>query len=103
MTHPAIVIVAYQGLQPLDAIGPYEVFAGASRVVARDGVAAATTPVMIIGLDTASAPPAIRVPALLLGSAAYGLALAWAGVRVAAGEAEVKLPELCQTAIQSTP
>jgi transcriptional regulator GlxA family with amidase domain len=37
VTHPAIVIVAYQGLQPLDAIGPHEVFAGASRVVARDG------------------------------------------------------------------
>jgi transcriptional regulator GlxA family with amidase domain len=35
--HPTIVIVAYPGLQPLDAIGPHEVFAGASRVVARDG------------------------------------------------------------------
>jgi ABC-2 type transport system permease protein len=67
------------------------------------GVAAATAPVIIIGLDTTAAPAAIRVPALLLGSAAYGLALAWAGVRVAAGEAEAKLPELCQIAIRSTP
>jgi ABC-2 type transport system permease protein len=67
------------------------------------GVAAATAPVIIIGLTTSTAPGAIRGPALLLGSAAYGLALAWAGVRVAAGEAEAKLPELCQIAIRSTP
>jgi ABC-2 type transport system permease protein len=87
-------------LQPAEGYGAYGVASAFGNII---GVAAATTPVMIIGLDTASAPPAIRVPALLLGSAAYGLALAWAGVRVAAGEAEVKLPELCQTAIQSTP
>jgi ABC-2 type transport system permease protein len=67
------------------------------------GVAAATAPVIIIGLATSTAPAAIRAPALLLGSAAYGLALAWAGLRVAAGEAEAKLPELCQIAIRSTP
>jgi hypothetical protein len=59
--------------------------------------------VIIIGLATGTAPAAIRAPALLLGAAAYGLALAWAGVRVAAGEAEAKLPELCQIAIRSTP
>jgi ABC-2 type transport system permease protein len=67
------------------------------------GVAAATAPVIIIGVATSAAPAAIRAPALLLGSAAYGLALAWAGLRVAAGEAEAKLPELCQIAISSTP
>jgi hypothetical protein len=37
----------------------------------------------------------------VLGSAAYGLALAWAGVRGAAKLAEQKLPELAQIAIQS--
>jgi ABC-2 type transport system permease protein len=67
------------------------------------GVAAAVTPVIIIGVDTMHAAGPVRAPALLLGSAAYGLALAWAGVRVAAGEAEAKLPELCQIAIRSTP
>jgi hypothetical protein len=38
---------------------------------------------------------------LVLGGAAYGLALAWAGVRGAAITAEQKLPELTQIAIQS--
>jgi len=38
---------------------------------------------------------------LVLGAAAYGLALAWGGVRAAANLAEQKLPELAQIAIQS--
>ncbi|HEY5025002.1 MAG TPA: DJ-1/PfpI family protein [Acidimicrobiales bacterium] len=33
MKQRAVVIVAYPGVQPLDAVGPYEVFAGATRVV----------------------------------------------------------------------
>ena len=41
------------------------------------------------------------MPVLVLGGAAYGLALAWAGVRGAANLAEQKLPELTQIAIQS--
>ena len=45
---------------------------------------------------------AIRAPVLTVCAAAYGLALAWAGVQIAAREAEAKLPELCQTAIRST-
>ena len=32
-----VVIVAYHGLQPLDAVGPYEVFAGAGRAAAALG------------------------------------------------------------------
>jgi len=39
---------------------------------------------------------------LVLGGAAYGLALAWGGVRAAANMAEPKLPELAQIAIQSS-
>jgi ABC-2 type transport system permease protein len=38
---------------------------------------------------------------LLLCAAGYGLALASAGVRLAARAAEGKLPELCQIAIRS--
>jgi hypothetical protein len=41
------------------------------------------------------------MPVLVLGGAAYGLALTWAGVRGAANLAEQKLPELAQIAIQS--
>src|SRR5271163_1490684 len=32
-----VVIVAFDGLQPLDAVGPHEVFAGASRAAAALG------------------------------------------------------------------
>jgi len=41
------------------------------------------------------------MPVLVLGAAAYGLALTWGGVRAAASLAEPKLPELSQIAIQS--
>ncbi len=51
---------------------------------------------------TSTAPAAVRTPALLVCSAAYGLALAWAGVQIEAREAEGRLPELCQTAVRST-
>jgi hypothetical protein len=44
----------------------------------------------------------VRTPALIICSATYGLALAWAGVQIAAREAEGRLPELCQIAVQST-
>jgi hypothetical protein len=66
------------------------------------GVGLAVTPAILAVVFTQSAPAAIRLPVLVLGGAAYGLALAWAGVRGAANVAERKLPELAQTAIQST-
>jgi ABC-2 type transport system permease protein len=66
------------------------------------GVAAAATPVILAAAFTSTAPAAVRTPALIICSAAYGLALAWAGVQIAAREAETRLPELCQTAIRST-
>jgi hypothetical protein len=66
------------------------------------GVAVAATPVILAAAFTSTAPAAVRTPALIICSAAYGLALAWAGVRIAAREAEARLPELCQTAIRST-
>jgi hypothetical protein len=52
---------------------------------------------------TSTGPAAVRIPALAACAAAYGLALAWAGVRIAARAAEGKLPELCQVAIRSRP
>jgi len=65
------------------------------------GVAIAVTPVIVAIVLTSRDPAAIRMPALVLCGAAYGLALAWAGVRIAARAAEEKLPELCQIAISS--
>ncbi len=66
------------------------------------GVAVAVTPVIVVAAYTSTAPAAVRTPALIICSAAYGLALAWAGVQIAAREAEARLPELCQIAVRST-
>jgi len=65
------------------------------------GVGAAVTPVILAAVFTRTDPAAIWMPVLVLGGAAYGLALTWAGVRGAASIAEQKLPELAQIAIQS--
>jgi len=64
-------------------------------------VAVAVTPVIVAAAVTGSAPAVVRMPLLVLLAAAYGLALAWAGMRIAASAAERKLPELCQIAISS--
>jgi ABC-2 type transport system permease protein len=65
------------------------------------GVAALTSPVVIAALLTNADPAAVRMPVLVACAAAYGLALAWAGVRIAASAAVDRLPELCQVAIRS--
>ena len=56
---------------------------------------------IVAAVLTAGAPLAIRAPVLTVCAAAYGLALAWAGVRIAAAAGEDKLPELCQIAMAS--
>ena len=65
------------------------------------GVAIAAIPVIIATELTNADPATVRMPVLLLCAAAYGLALAWAGVRIAASAAEDRLPELCQVAMRS--
>ena len=65
------------------------------------GVAVAVTPVILAAAFTGTAPAAVRTPALIICSAAYGLALAWAGVHLAAREAQGRLPELCQIAVRT--
>jgi hypothetical protein len=60
------------------------------------------TPVIVAAALTSSDQPTIRIPVLIVCSAAYGLALVQVGVRIAAREAERRLPELCQIAIRST-
>jgi ABC-2 type transport system permease protein len=72
-----------------------------SQLITMLGVGVAVTPVILAAVFTRTAPAAIWLPVLVLGGAAYGLALAWAGVRGAANLAEQKLPELAQIAVQS--
>jgi ABC-2 type transport system permease protein len=78
---------------------------GSSRVAASLGtllgVPVLAAPVIVVAVLTAGAPLAIRAPLLAVGAAAYGLALAWGGVRIAATTGEGKLPELCQVAMAS--
>ena len=61
----------------------------------------AVIPVILAVVLTASGPGTIRVPVLVVCAAAYGFALAWAGVRIAVATAQARLPELCQTAVRS--
>ena len=73
----------------------------AATILSLLGAGVAVTPVIIAAVATESALPAIRLPLLVLGAAAYGLALAWGGVLGAANIAARDLPELSQIAIQS--
>jgi ABC-2 type transport system permease protein len=64
-------------------------------------VSVATIPAIVAVYLTKSDSSVIRMPVLVLSAAAYGIALAWIGVRIAARAAEQRLPELCQAAIRS--
>jgi len=66
------------------------------------GVAVLVTPVILAVAFTGSVPTAVLDPLLIVCSIAYGIALTFAGVRIAAAIAQNRLPELCQVAIQST-
>jgi ABC-2 type transport system permease protein len=66
------------------------------------GVAVAAVPLFVVGAFTPARPELIPMLGLIVGAAAYGFALAWGGIWLAAREAEGKLPELCQVAIAST-
>ena len=58
-------------------------------------------PVVLAVVFTHSDPAVIRMPVLVVCAAAYGLALAWAGVRIAAGLAGPRIPELGQIGARS--
>jgi len=53
------------------------------------------------GRGSQRGPRGGAIPVLLACAACYGVALAWAGVRIAAHVAEPKLPELCQIALHN--
>jgi len=65
------------------------------------GTGVLTSPVIVAVALTNADPAAVRMPVLVVCAAVYGLALAWAGVRIAASAAVDRLPELCQVAIHS--
>jgi ABC-2 type transport system permease protein len=73
-----------------------------SQLLTLLGVGVAVTPVILAAVFTRTGTAAIWMAVLVPGGAAYGLALAWAGVRGAASIAEQKLPELSQVAIQTS-
>jgi hypothetical protein len=83
------------------AAGGYGAYRLASILGTLAVTAVTATPAIVAAVLTSTAPEAIRAPLLLVGSAAYGVALIWAGVRIAAMAAEHKLPELCQVALAS--
>jgi ABC-2 type transport system permease protein len=78
---------------------------GSSRVAATIGtlfgIPVLVAPVIVAAVLTAGSPLVIRAPVLTACAAAYGLALAWAGVGIAAATGEGKMPELCQVALAS--
>jgi len=76
--------------------------AAGSQLLTLLGVGLTVTPVIVAAVLTRTDPASIWLPVLVLIGAAYGLALAWAGVRGAAHLAARKLPELAQIAIQSS-
>ncbi|MEO7371447.1 MAG: AraC family transcriptional regulator, partial [Ilumatobacteraceae bacterium] len=51
MTRRSVVIVAFDGMQPLDAIGPHEVFAGATAVLASQKRSSAGYDLSIVSRD----------------------------------------------------
>jgi ABC-2 type transport system permease protein len=65
------------------------------------GVAVAAGPVVAAAVLTTHVTAVVRMPLLLACAVAYGIGLAWAGVRIAANAAQFKLPELCQIAARS--
>jgi ABC-2 type transport system permease protein len=64
-------------------------------------VGVAAIPVIVAVVRTSSDPAVIRNLVLVPCAAAYGLVLAWLGVRIAARLGEPKIPELVQAAVQT--
>jgi ABC-2 type transport system permease protein len=65
------------------------------------GTAIALVPLIVAVLLTRHDAAAVRMPVLVACGALYGLALAWAGLRIASRLAADRLPELSQIALRS--
>jgi hypothetical protein len=83
------------------AVGGYTGHALVGTLGALIGVAILIIPVVVGVALTGSAAPVIRMPALIVAGAVWGLALSAAGMAIAARTAEGKLPELVQLAARS--
>ena len=81
--------------------GGYSGHPALGALVCLVSVGVAVAPVVVVSVLTGSDPAAARMPLIVLGAAAWGLALASAGVRVASAMAVRQLPELCQVALRS--
>jgi ABC-2 type transport system permease protein len=79
----------------------YRGYAGGGALGALLGTAIALIPLIVAVVLTESDPAVVRMPVLVVCAAAYGFALAWAGVRMAARASAGRLPELSQIAMQS--
>jgi ABC-2 type transport system permease protein len=84
--------------RPADGYMGYRVLGTFGSLI---GTGVLVVPVILAVVFTRSDPAAVRMPALVVGAAAYGLALAWAGVRIAAILAAPQLPELGQIGARS--
>jgi ABC-2 type transport system permease protein len=98
LAYPAERRVGSPMPRPADGYGGHSV---AGTFGSLFGVAVATIPVILAVEFTHSVPAAVRMPVLVVCAAGYGLALAWAGTRIAARAAAQKLPELYQIAVRS--
>jgi ABC-2 type transport system permease protein len=84
--------------RPADGFGGHLVL---GRIGSLIGTGVLALPAILAVVFTRSDPAAVRMPALVVGAAAYGLALAWAGMRIAAVLAEPRIPELGQIGARS--
>jgi len=94
-------MVSRAGTPMRQAAPGYYGVAGGSVLGSLLGTAALSVPAILAGVLTTGDPAAVRAPVLLIAAAAYGLVVAWAGVRIAASAAVGRLPELCQIALRS--
>jgi ABC-2 type transport system permease protein len=83
------------------AAGGYTARGMAGTFASLIGVGVAVIPVVLAAVLTGPDPAAVRMPVLAACAAGYGIALAWAGVRIAARAADQKLPDLYQIAVRS--
>jgi len=84
--------------RPADGFTGYLVLGRLGSLV---GTGVLMVPVILAVVFTRSDPAAVRMPVLVVCAAAYGLALASAGMRIAARLAEAKIPELAQVGARS--
>jgi ABC-2 type transport system permease protein len=85
-------------LRPADGYMGHRVVGTLGSLV---GTGVLVVPVVLAVVFTRSDPAVVRMPLLVVCGAVYGLVLAWAGVRIAAGLAQPKIPELSQIGARS--